>query len=105
MKSSGPADWWVAAQSLEAEGKIEEAVGLVGRSCDLQGAIISQAELWARTMRRRVAAGDREGAKLAWQKSRDYAYGYAASATSGGEGTALSNERDAFLAQLGPAPS
>ena len=39
------------------------------------------------------------------QKARDYAYGYAASATSGGEGTAFSNERDAFLAQLGPEPS
>ena len=104
MKSSGPAEWWVAAQALEAEGNIEEAVDLVGRSCDFQGAILSQAELWARTMRKRMEAGDREGAKHAWQKARDYAYAYAASATSGGEGTALSNERDQFLAQLGAEP-
>jgi hypothetical protein len=102
---AGPAGWWVAAQALEAQGKVEEAVELVGRECDLQGAIISQAELWARALHRRLEAGDREGAKHAWNKSRDYAYAYAASATSGGEGAALSRERDAFLEQLGPQPS
>ena len=100
----GPPAWWAAAQALEEEGRIEEAVELVGRECDLQGAIISQAELWARAMHRRLEAGDRDGAKHAWGKSRDYAYAYAASATSGGEGAALSRERDAFLAQLGPEP-
>jgi hypothetical protein len=102
--ASGPPSWWKEAQALEAEGKVEEAVELVGRECDLQGAIISQAELWARAMHRRLEAGDRESAKHAWRKSRDYAYAYAASATSGGEGAALSGERDAFLAQLGPEP-
>ena len=100
----GPPAWWTAAQALEEEGRVEEAVELVGRECDLQGAIISQAELWSRAMHRRLEAGDREGAKHAWGKSRDYAYAYAASATSGGEGAALSGERDAFLAQLGPEP-
>src|SRR6185436_4353202 len=100
----GPPAWWSAAEALEAEGRVEEAVELVGRECDLPGAIISQAELWSRAMHRRLEAGDREGAKHAWGKSRDYAYAYAASATSGGEGAALSGERDAFLAQLGPEP-
>jgi hypothetical protein len=102
---AGPPGWWVAAEALEAQGKVEEAVELVGRESDLQGAIISQAELWARALHRRLEAGDREGAKHAWNKSRDYAYAYAASATSVGEGAALSRERDAFLEQLGPEPS
>ena len=101
---AGPPAWWIDAQALEAQGKVEEAVELVGRECDLQGAIISQAELWARALHRRLEAGDRAGAKHAWRKSRDYACAYAASATSGGEGAALSGERDAFLAQLGPEP-
>ena len=102
---SVPPSWWLEAQALEEQGKIEEAVAHVGRECGFQGAIISQAGLWARTMRRRLDAGDREGAKQAWGKARDYAYGYAASATSGGEGAALSMERDQFLAELGPEPS
>ncbi|HTL25910.1 MAG TPA: hypothetical protein VL280_04800 [Burkholderiales bacterium] len=103
-KSDGPPAWWAQAQALEADGRIEEAVALVGRECQFQGALITQAELWQRTMSRCLAAGDREGARQAWSKSRDFAYGYAASATSGGEGAALSLERDAFLAQLGPEP-
>ena len=102
--NAGPPSWWIEAEALEEQGKVEEAVELVGRACDHQGAIISQADLWARAMRRRVEAGDRDGARDAWGKARDYAYGYAASATSGGEGAALSMERDAFLERLGPEP-
>jgi hypothetical protein len=101
---AGPPAWWIAAQALEEEGRIEEAVALVDRECRFQGTLITQAELWQRTMSRRLAAGDREGARQAWSKSRDFAYSYAASATSGGEGAALSGERDAFLSQLGPEP-
>lgn len=96
--------WWTEAQALEEKGKVEEAVELVGRECDVQGAIISQAELWARAMRRCLEGGDRVGARNAWAKARDYAYAYAASATSGGEGAALSMQRDSFLEQLGPEP-
>jgi hypothetical protein len=102
---SGPPAWWAEAQALEENGNIEDAVALVDRECKYQGALISQAELWQRTMARRLAAGDREGARDAWRKSRDFAWGYAASATSGGEGAALSLERDRFLAQLGPEPA
>ena len=101
---SGPPAWWAEAQALEEEGRIDDAVALVDRECRYQGALITQAELWQRTMVRRLAAGDREGAREAWRKSQDFAYGYAASATSGGEGAALSLERDRFLAQLGPEP-
>jgi hypothetical protein len=103
--ASGPPAWWTAAESLEAEGRTEEAAALVERECNMQGALLSQAELWARTMRTRLAAGDRAGAREAWQRSAAMAFAYAASATSGGEGAALSRERDAFLAQLGPEPS
>ena len=103
-KPSGPPAWWIDAQALEENGKIEDAVALVGKECQYQGALISQAELWQRTMTRRLAAGDLKGAREAWGKSRDFAYGYAASATSGGEGAALSVERDRFLDQLGPEP-
>jgi hypothetical protein len=101
---AGPPAWWTAAEALEEEGRIDEAVALVDRECRVQGTLISQAELWARTMTRRREAGDREGARAAWRKSRDHACAYAASATSGGEGAALSRERDAFLTSLGPEP-
>ena len=101
---TGPPAWWTAAEALEAEGRTDEAVALVDRECKFQGALLSQAELWARAMRRALEAGDRSAARTAWEKSSNLAYAYAASATSGGEGTALSKERDAFLARLGPEP-
>lgn len=101
----GPPAWWTAAEKLEAEGRTEQAVAHVQSECNMQGALLSQAELWARTMRRLLEAGDRALAREAWEKSRNLAHAYAASATSGGEGAALSRERDAFLAQLGPEPA
>ena len=101
----GPPAWWIAAEELEAAGRTEEAVALVERECKFQGALLSQAELWERTMRRLLEAGDRKAAREAWEKSSYLAFAYAASATSGGEGAALSLERDAFLAQLGPEPA
>ena len=101
----GPPAWWTAAEELESEGRTEEAVALVDRECKFQGALLSQAELWARTTRRLLEAGDHSAARQAWEKSSNLAYAYAASATSGGEGAALSRERDAFLARLGPEPA
>jgi hypothetical protein len=96
--------WSTEAQALEAQGRIDDAIALVERKCDVLGALLAQAELWACTMQTRLETGDREGARYAWRKSSGLADAYAASATSGGEGVALSRERDAFLSRLGPEP-
>lgn len=100
----GPPAWWARAQALQREGHIEEAVALVGRECPYAGALLSQAELWAREMQRLAAGGDLAAARAAHRNAAALAWSYAAGATSGGEGAALSLERDRFLAELGPAP-
>lgn len=101
---SGPPAWWLQAEALQGSGQLDEALALVGQSCSHQGAVLSQAELCAREMRRLLAAGDRPGAVAAHERACRLAWAYAAQATSGGEGTALSHERDRFLAALGPVP-
>jgi hypothetical protein len=77
---------------------------LVRQSCRHKGAVLSQAELCAREVQRLRAAGDRAGAAAVHARACELAWAYAAQATSGGEGAALSLERDRFLAALGPVP-
>lgn len=100
----GPPRWWREAIALEEAGRIDDAIALVDRECPHLGALLTQAELWARRMRRVRAAGDLAAARQAHERAAALAWGYAAGATSGGEGAALSLERDRFLAELGPQP-
>jgi hypothetical protein len=51
-------------------------------------------------MRRLLKAGDGPGALAAFKKASAHIFIYASQATSGGEGTALSAERDQFRKQL-----
>lgn len=97
----GP-DWARRACALEAQGRLEEAERAMLDGCDQQGVLMSIACLYRQRMQRLAAAGDAAGAADARQRARDWAWRYAAGATSGGEGLALSRERDEFIRTLGP---
>jgi hypothetical protein len=95
-----PPDWRIRFRELEAEGRIGEAEQLILASVPHLGAYASVAQLYADWMRRLLAEGDSEGAGQARTKAIDAIYTFAGLATSGGEGAALSLERDEFLAAL-----
>lgn len=96
--------WARQAEALEAQGRLAEAERVMLDGCPYQGVLISVAEMYRRERGRCLARGDAPGATAAHFSAVRFAHAYAASATSGGEGAALSRERDAFLAALGPAP-
>lgn len=95
--------WAQQARALEAAGRLTEAEQVMRAGCNHLGVLMSIAEMYRRHMQRQAAAGDTAGAAQARARAVDRAWAYAAGATSGGEGAALSRERDAFIAQLGPA--
>lgn len=101
--SSAPADWAEQARVLEAAGRLQEAEQVMLEGCDQQGVLMSIAWMYRRRMQQLAAAGDAEGAALARQRAIRWAWQYAGGATSGGEGVALSRERDEFIASLGQA--
>lgn len=95
--------WALQARGLEEAGRLAEAEQVMRDGCDHLGVLMSIAEMHRRHMQRLAAAGDSAGAAQAREQAVRAAWAYAAGATSGGEGAALSRERDAFIAQLGPA--
>lgn len=97
--------WWTRVEQLRAQGQLDEAVGVAERDGDRAEVLIVQADLHAERMRRAQAAGQLDVAREAWKKAADCAFAFAASATSGGEGTARSVDRDRILAELGPEPT
>jgi hypothetical protein len=99
QKGDTPA-WWTKAQALEAEGRLEEAEQAILNGVDHIGAAASVAEMYKRRMLRLQKSGDREGAREAFRKADHWIVTYASWATSGGEGAALSLERDQVLAEL-----
>ncbi len=97
-------EWARRAYALEADDRLAEAEQAMRQGCDVLGVLISIAEMYRRRMIRLAAAGDAAGAAHARERAIDWAHQYAAGATSGGEGVALSRERDAFIASLPPRP-
>ena len=93
-------DWARRAYALEAEDRLDEAEKAMRDGCDQLGVLISIAQMYAERMARLATAGDTAGAAEARRRAESWAWGYAACATSGGEGAALSIERDAFIAEL-----
>jgi hypothetical protein len=89
-----PTTWRTEVDRLEQAGQIEAAEALLMKSIDHLGVFSSAAYLWEREAARRAAARDMAGAKAAARRAADLLDQYAASATSGGEGTALSRERN-----------
>ncbi|MDP3072334.1 MAG: hypothetical protein Q8N18_18730 [Opitutaceae bacterium] len=98
-QGGGPA-WWREAQALENAGRMEEAEQTIKQAVPHIGAAASIAEMYAERMRAFQRAGDEPRAIAAFKQAVDWMGTYAGWATSGGEGAALSQERDDFRAAL-----
>jgi hypothetical protein len=96
----GGPEWWRRALALEAQDRCDEAEQIIRDACPHLGFASSTAEMYRLRMLRLKQAGDAPGALAAFRKSSDFIWSYASMATSGGEGAALSLERDEFRAQL-----
>jgi hypothetical protein len=99
-----PADnlpaWWHQALALESQNQLEAAERTIREGCPYLGYAHATADLYRLRMLRLKEAGDQAGALAAFKKSSDFIFHYASMATSGGEGAALSYERDQFRAKL-----
>lgn len=95
----GP-DWWMAALLMERADRLQEAEQCITDAVDHIGAAIQVAELYRQRMLRLQNDGRPGDALKARDAAIRWAHHYASCATSGGEGAALSRERDAFIAQL-----
>ncbi|MFN0182423.1 MAG: hypothetical protein ACKVQR_01265 [Aquabacterium sp.] len=93
--------WARRAQALEAQGRLDEAEQAMRDGCDQIGVLMSIAVMYRERMVRLAAAGDVAGATDARARAVSWAQAYAGCATSGGEGAALSRERDTFVGGLG----
>lgn len=96
--------WWQKAVALEQSNRLEEAERAITEAVQHIGAAASVAELYRLRMVRLIETGDVEGARAAADQAERWITFYASQATSGGEGVALSQERDQFLAELGRGP-
>lgn len=92
--------WWHEALAMEAQGRLDEAERHIRESCPFIGFAHATADLYRLRMLRLKDDGDAAGARQAFLKASDFIGRYASMATSGGEGAALSLERDAFRARL-----
>jgi hypothetical protein len=88
------------ARRLEGAGKLKEMEALLKNSIPHLSFAHSIALLYSERMVRLQQERDPAGAAAAYQEAKDWIYFYAAQATSGGEGMALSIERDDFLKEL-----
>jgi hypothetical protein len=95
--------WKERAEALEREDRLEEMEKAVGAAIPSLYCAIATAEMY-RQRWMRLRASDPVKAGEARRRAVHWAYTYASWATSGGEGTALSAERDEFLRLLGPEP-
>lgn len=93
--------WWRSAVALERAGDLEAAERTILAAVDHIGASATVAELYAQRMERLARAGDEAGSRDAGDRAEAWIRSYASQATSGGEGAALSMERDDFLARIG----
>ncbi|MBL9199707.1 MAG: hypothetical protein JNL39_04330 [Opitutaceae bacterium] len=92
--------WAHEAKKLEDAGEVAAAEEMIKKSVDHIGGAASIAEMHARRMRAFQRAGDEPRAVEAFKKAVGWMNSYAASATSGGEGAALSREADDFREAL-----
>ncbi|MBL8752501.1 MAG: hypothetical protein JNK15_04295 [Planctomycetes bacterium] len=99
----GP-DWWCAAVRLERNGDLAAAEQSILRAIDHHGAPMQVAHLYELRGHRLRTLGDVAGARTAYETSGAWMDRMASGATSGGEGEALSRQRDEHRARLGLAP-
>ncbi len=88
--------WSRIAQSTEGPDRLEALEKEMQASIQHIGVAASIAEMYARRMRAFQRAGDEPRAIAAFKLAVDWMGTYASWATSGGEGAALSYERDQF---------
>jgi hypothetical protein len=93
-------DWWRKARAFEAQDELKAAENAIRDGVPSLHFAYATADLYQQRMLRMMQAGDKDGALSAFLKAREFIFFYASMATSGGEGAALSGERDAFLKQL-----
>jgi hypothetical protein len=92
--------WARAAQSTDGPDRLEAVEKEMLAVIDHIGVAGSIAEIYAERMRAFQRAGNEPRAIAAFKLAVDWMDNYASSATSGGEGAALSYERDKFRAAL-----
>lgn len=92
--------WWNKAVALEGQDKLAEAEQVIRDGVPHLAFASAMADMYRLRMLRKKNAGDAPGALDAFKKSSEFIFMYAGMATSGGEGAALSLERDQFRAQL-----
>lgn len=92
--------WNRAAQSTDGPDRLEAIEEEMRRSIDHIGVAASIAEMYAQRMRAFQRAGNEPRAIAAFKLAVEWMGTYAGWATSGGEGAALSYERDQFRAAL-----
>gem|GEM_PF-6735447 len=95
-----PMEWPELAKQLEMNDQLPEMEALIKKSINCVGFAITIADMYRQRALRLNEAGDTVRAEEAREQARNWANFYASQATSGGEGVALSAERDAFLATL-----
>ncbi len=93
-------NWWEKAVELEKSGAFEAAEKMITDNVRELGALASVAEMYRLRAVRLRNEGDIAGSQAAAKKAEDWIYSYAGGATSGGEGAALSLQRDEFIASM-----
>jgi hypothetical protein len=93
--------WWRDAVRLELNDRLDEAEQTILSAIDHIGVYSQIAYLYELRYARLRAANRLDEAKAAKQRAIEWLYRYASSATSGGEGAALSQERDQRIRALG----
>lgn len=96
----GQPEWWHRAVELEQANKLKAAEEVIYKNVPHIGSAASVAEMYRCRMLRLKAAGDEAGAREAFTKAEEWIFFYASQATSGGEGAALSLQRDEFYDEL-----
>ena len=93
-------DWLRQAASVEGPDRLEAMEQQIQREAQHIGGAASIAEMYAQRMRAFQRAGNETRAVAAFKLAVQWMWTYAGQATSGGEGEALSLERDEFHAAL-----
>lgn len=99
-EDAGKPEWWIKARKLEAEDKLDAAEAMIRDGVPNLYFAHATANLYRLRMLRKKVGGDAASALEAFNKSENFIWFMASLATSGGEGAALSYERDKFMTQL-----
>ena len=100
LEPMNPTAWARAAQSTDGPDRLEALEREMLAAMDHIGVAGSIAEIYAERMRAFQRAGNEPRAVAAFKLAMQWMYSYASSATSGGEGAALSYECEQFREAL-----